>query len=35
MDVEETEAKNICAGEGLKQFNQPTDQQTNRPQTRA
>jgi hypothetical protein len=26
MDVEETEAKNDCAGEGQQQFNRPTDQ---------
>jgi hypothetical protein len=25
MDVEETEAKNNCAGEGQQQFNRPTD----------
>jgi hypothetical protein len=25
MDLEETEARNDCAGEGQHQFNQPTD----------
>jgi hypothetical protein len=25
MDLEETETRNFCAGEGQQQFNQPTD----------